>query len=280
MPGRLKLIPEFSKKAITEYLTLSRVVTEKPCYLFASLVTPNPSSIDCNAHLRNGEIITSDILLNLKTQYEHCMHHYTPPIYFNRGLYVELVGEILLLLDDCGDTSNIENWVEGADGLNPVDETTIVKQGSHSMRLGVDADLDVVVNAYWENATDFGDLSAYQHDWLYFWLYFTTLDYLPPAGDVGLFVIGTEYTHSIFKMWSKADLVVGWNLIKFDLDNPDFILGTIDWTDIKYMRFLTYEKAGNLNDFTIYVDSIMLVRPFSGATDGITKGATVQYLIE
>ena len=107
MPGRLKLIPEFSRKAITEYLTSSRVVTEKPCYLFASLVAPHAFSVDCQARLRNGEMVTSDILLNLKTQYEQCMHGYSPPIYFNRGLYVELVGEILLLLDDCGDTSDI-----------------------------------------------------------------------------------------------------------------------------------------------------------------------------
>lgn len=280
MPGRLKLIPEFSKKHITEYLTSSRLVSEKPCYLFASLVTPHAFSVDCQAKLRNGEMVTSDILLNLKTQYENCMHHYTPPIYFNRGLYVELVGEILLLLDDCGDTSNIEKWVEYFDGLNPVDETTLVKQGSHSMALGIDADLDVTDKAVYLNDEAFGDLSKYQHDWVYLWVYFPTLDYLQVAAGGFRYRIGSTAANFVNFQVLKAALLTGWNLIKCDLDNPTTITGTVDWSAIGYQRLEVTTVAGNTNDFTVYVDSIMFVRPFSGATDGITKGATVQYLIE
>ncbi|MBA7601427.1 hypothetical protein ES703_08500 [subsurface metagenome] len=280
MAGHLKYDPRFTRELIIEYLTSSRVVTEKPCYLFSSLVSPHTFSQDCQARLRNGETVNADILLNLKSQWVQPTHDYLFPVYFNRGLYVELVGEILSLLDDCGDTSNIEAWGELKDGLNPVDETTLVKEGSHSMRLGVDADLDVANYATWDNYRSLGDLSAYQHDWLYLWVYFSTLDYVEPVTDAALVIIGTVYGDSVYRTWARSELTVGWNLLKFDFDNPSGVLGTIDWTNIRFMRILTYEVAGSTTDFTIYVDSIMLVRPFSGATDGITEGVTVQYLIE
>jgi len=228
MPGRLKLIPEFSKKAITEYLTSSRVVTEKPCYLFASLISPYLDTVDCQVRLRNGEMVTSEILLNLKTQYEQCMHHYTPPIYFNRGLYVELVGEILSVLDDCGDTSNISLWVEWSDGLAPVDNQVYVKEGVHSMGLGIDADKNPLDQGYWRNTESQGDLSAYQNDWIYIWVYFGVVEYLLVLANSFQFQIGTDVGNRDKFYFANTDLSVGWNLLKCDLDNPDATDGVVD----------------------------------------------------
>jgi len=202
------------------------------------------------------------------------------PIYFNRGLYVELVGEILLLLDDCGDTSDIENWEERDDGLNPVDNQVYVKQGSHSMALEIDADLSANVFAQWRNEQSQGDLSAYEHDWVYIWIYIPTLEYLATPGYCLEYQIGSSSGDRLAFRWLKAALTVGWNLLKADLDDPFSSIGTIDWLDIDFLNIRVNEVAGNTHDFTIYVDSIMFVRPFSGATDGITEGVTVQYLIE
>jgi len=280
MAGRLKYDPRLAKRLITEYLTQSRVVTEKPCYLFSSLVVPHPSSQDCQARLRNGETVNADILLNLKTQWEQPTHDYSPPMYFNRGLYVELVGEILKVLDDFGDTNNIANWVQVEDGLAPVDETTIVKEGSHSAKLGIDADLNVADRAYWLNSVSMGDWSEYQHDWLYVWVYFSSIDYLATPGAAFEVWWGSDPAKRGLTNWTKLELSVGWNLLKCDLDNPDWSTGIIDWTNMDYNILMVREKAGNDTDFVLYADSMMLVRPFSGATDGITKGATVQYLIE
>lgn len=270
----------FSEKLITEYVTSSRLVTPKPCYLFSSLVAPHVFSVDCQARLRNGEMVTSDILLNLKTQYEQPSYDCHPPIYFNRGLYVELVGEILEVLDDCGDTSDISNWSENDDGLAPVDNQVYVKEGSHSMALGVDASLVGGIAAYWVNSISLGDLSQYQNDWGYLWFYLPTLDHFNTGAVCLRYYLGSGATDYIRFSWAKGDLSVGWNLLKCDFDNPESSGGTVDWSAIDYQNIRIIEKTGNTDDFTLYVDSIMLVRPFPGATDGITEGVTVQYLIE
>ena len=172
---------------------------------------------------------------------------------------------ILKILDDCGDTSTITNWVESVDALNPVDNQVYVKQGSHSMALGIDADLNVSDIGLWTNSQAQGDLSGYQHDFLYLWLYFPTLDYLSAEG-VGFSVrIGSDYDNRIEKYVYKTELSIGWNLIKFDLDNPDVSAGNINWASINYIRIYVGELTDNINDFTVYVDSIMFVRPTPGA---------------
>lgn len=168
---------------------------------------------------------------------------------------------ILYMLDDCGDTSTITDWVETLDGLNPVDETTLIKQGSHSMALGVDADLDVQEYAKWKNTQNQGNLSAYEHDWLYLWVYLPTLDYLrAPLATIQVFV-GSNEANRMWWDFFKIGLTIGWNLIKCDLDNPDATAGVVDWTAINYMEIRLYEVLGNTNDFTVYIDSIMFVAP-------------------
>lgn len=172
---------------------------------------------------------------------------------------------ILKILDDCGDTSTIEDWVEGADGLNPVDNQVYVKQGSHSMALGVDADKSGGPYATWENSQARGDLSNYQHDWVYFWVYFETLDYLAATGAVFSLYFGNSLANYLLFTRSKSELSVGWNLIKCDFDNPDGSNGTVDWTAIDFMFISVVEVGGNDNDFTLCLDCIMFVRPTPGA---------------
>ena len=269
-----------SKRLITEYITHSRLVTFWPCFLFSSLISPHIFSVDGQVRLRNGELISSDILINLKTSLEHPTHDYSFPVYFNRGLYVELVGEILEILDDCGDTSDISNWGGFYDGLDPVDETTIVKQGGHSMKLGIDADKNAATNAFWLNEVSYGDLSAYQHDWLYVWGYFPTLDYVVADGTALQLQVGSAAGEYVYFAFAKSEFSIGWNLLKCDIENPSGSVGVVDWTNIDHVRLYVFEVVGNTHDFVIYINVFMFVRPFSGATDGITEGVTVQYLID
>ena len=166
------------------------------------------------------------------------------------------------ILDDCGDTSNIEDWEEAQDGLNPVDNQVYVKQGSHSMALGIDADLSGQEFGQWSNSQAQGDFSNYQSDWIYSWLYLPTLDYLKAAATTFFYRVGSDSANYITFARMKSQLSVGWNLIKCDFDNPSGSAGAIDWSAIAFQRIVMYEVTDNTHDFTIYVDSIMLVRPF------------------
>jgi len=166
----------------------------------------------------------------------------------------------IIMLDDCGDTSTITDWVEANDGLNPIDETSIVKEGSHSAKLGIDASLSETDNAYWTNTQAQGDLTQYQHDWLYLWVYFTILDYLNATGNCVILQWGSDVDNRAYVGMPKTDLSVGWNLLKFDLDDPDWSTGTIDWSAISFLRFTINEITDNTTDFSVYLDSLMFVR--------------------
>ena len=76
------------------------------------------------------------------------------------------------------------------------------------------------------------------------------------------FAIGSDTSNYENFYILKASLVVGWNLIKMDLDNPTAPKGDTDWSAIAWLRIRIDEVASNTHDFTVYVDSIMLVRPF------------------
>jgi len=85
-----KGILDLSKHCSTEYITGSRKVTHKPCYLFKVVVAPTTIGTASRAYLRNGETSSGEILLDLASQYAHPTHGDEFPIYFNKGLYVEL----------------------------------------------------------------------------------------------------------------------------------------------------------------------------------------------
>ncbi|MBA7601428.1 hypothetical protein ES703_08501 [subsurface metagenome] len=85
-----KAILDLSKHCSTEYVTGSRRVTHRPCYLFKALVAPTTAGVATRAYLRNGETSSANILLDLAANYAHPTHGDEFPIYFNKGLYVEL----------------------------------------------------------------------------------------------------------------------------------------------------------------------------------------------
>ena len=90
MDDYVKGLLDFSRHCSTEYITGSRMVTSKPCFLCKVLVAPTTIGTASRVYLRNGEIISDDVLLNLGSQYAHPTHDGDIPIYFNKGLYVEL----------------------------------------------------------------------------------------------------------------------------------------------------------------------------------------------
>ena len=88
-------ILDLSRHCFTQYITSSRVVTAKPCFLFKVLIAPTTVGTATRGYIRNGETIAADIVLNLGAQYAHPTHDGDIPIYFNRGLYVELNSNVV-----------------------------------------------------------------------------------------------------------------------------------------------------------------------------------------
>jgi len=172
--------------------------------------------------------------------------------------------ELLLMFDDCGDSDTVTDWAESEDALNPVQETGYVKDGDYSMKLGVDASLGGTDNAIWTLSRSAKDLSSYSGDWIYLWVYLPTTDYLLASGTALRFEVGSDATHRVYFDWTKAQLSVGWNLLKCDLDNPTGNEGTPDWANTDWGRITVYAVSGNTNDFDVYVDSIKVVRPRPG----------------
>ncbi len=182
------------------------------------------------------------------------------------GTFLVVYLELVAILDDCGDTSDISTWRELQDALDPVDETTLVQEGSHAMKLRIDADLTVADDARWiqDNQADPLDWSAYSLNWFGFWIYFSTLDYVAEGtggsntqalefwiGDMWL-----QYRHWFF---DKSELQVGWNFIVCDPLNPDppsEPIGTFHWDSIREIMFQILQPAGNTHDFYVVVDAL------------------------
>ena len=165
-------------------------------------------------------------------------------------------GGFVRMLFDCGDNNPVSDWsTVGGDALAAVEDTTYIKQGSKSMKLGVDASLDGGDGAWWGYSGSAIDLTNLQNEWLYLWIYFPTLDYLHPSSPSALyFYVGSDAGNRLVFAFSKSELSVGWNLIKLDFDNPYSIDGTVNWAAIDYIYVGVSETIGNTNDFDIYVD--------------------------
>ena len=171
-------------------------------------------------------------------------------------------GGLVRLLHDMGDNDPVTDWGDlSYDGLTPTTDTTYVKQGSTAMKCGVDADKHGNDAAWWGtiSGADY-DLSDCSSDWIYFWVYFPTLDYLQASGTCFHFWIGTDNSNRIKFYWTKTELSVGWNLLKAHLSNPDAIEGTVTWSSIKQLWWGVNESVGNTTDFSIYVDDLKVWR--------------------
>ena len=86
-----KPILELSKECSVEFVTASRVITSRPCFVFSAVITPDDTDNKSQVHLRNGETALSDILFSFKAKFAHPLHFAYPPIHFNKGLYVHIV---------------------------------------------------------------------------------------------------------------------------------------------------------------------------------------------
>jgi len=83
-------ILKISKECFTEYVTASRTVTAKPCWVFNVIIDPINAILVTQCYLRNGEMLASEILVGIATQFSNPDHIGGFPMYFNKGLYVEL----------------------------------------------------------------------------------------------------------------------------------------------------------------------------------------------
>jgi len=85
-----KALLELSKECTTEYVKSSRCITADPCWVFNITCNPTNAGAATTAYLRNGELISSNILLTIVSQYFYPNLVNMLPIYFNKGLYIEL----------------------------------------------------------------------------------------------------------------------------------------------------------------------------------------------
>ena len=81
---------ELSRLASTERVDTSRKVSAKPVWLLSCCVEVNNAEEKSQVRLHNGETTGGTLVYVLKAQYAHSDHAPGVPVYFNKGLYVEL----------------------------------------------------------------------------------------------------------------------------------------------------------------------------------------------
>jgi len=79
-----------TKAAKTEYVTVSRAISPRPCWLISVIVSPADAEAVSLVILRNGESNVMEIFMRLTAQYAHPTHTAILPIYFNKGIYLEI----------------------------------------------------------------------------------------------------------------------------------------------------------------------------------------------
>jgi len=89
-----KAILELAKDCSVEFVTGSRVVTSRPCFIFSCVISPEDADNKSEVYLRNGETALSEKLLSFKARYSHPLHFACPPIHFNKGLYVHNIDNV------------------------------------------------------------------------------------------------------------------------------------------------------------------------------------------
>lgn len=168
--------------------------------------------------------------------------------------------EILHTICDCGDDDPDTEWEDFLDLLAPTASPDYRKVGVNGIKFLIDASLTGSTHGYMDSTTDRGDLTLYIQDWVYFWFYVESLDHILASGNALTFDIGNDVSNRYAWGFTKAELQQGWNLIKCDLKNPDTTAGSIDWTDIDFMRLAVYETDPNTVDIICAIDSIQIVR--------------------
>jgi hypothetical protein len=169
---------------------------------------------------------------------------------------------------DAFESGNSANW--SGDDLVVSDESTITKQGSGSMKLVYDSSIGYTTCALF-SAQDYGDLSEYTgvssgtptQGTIGLWLYVADPDDVTEL----FFNIGSSSTDNITylgRSYSSVNgynnfgsltlsLQAGWNYILFDLDNPEILNGTPDWTSVDFSAF-----GMTAQDTTVYLDYLTI----------------------
>jgi len=89
-----KAFLELSKECTTECITASKCITPKPCWVFKAIGQPFTSGAESPFYLRNGETVNSEILFPCWVYYDSTGLTDILPIYFNKGLFIELSGSL------------------------------------------------------------------------------------------------------------------------------------------------------------------------------------------
>lgn len=82
-----------AKLCSSEYITASKKITARPCFVFNLVIKSKDSDDAAIVNLRNGETVLDDILIAHLTKYARTPTGFHYPVYFNRGLYVEIGGQ-------------------------------------------------------------------------------------------------------------------------------------------------------------------------------------------
>jgi hypothetical protein len=177
------------------------------------------------------------------------------------GVFGKIVDEeILHTLIDFGSGSPTTEWTAIADADNIRQSEEYAKSGIYGMLFTVDASKGGTRYATVYTTTSRGDVTPFSGDHLYFWVYFSTLDYLNASGSAIEISIGSAGDNRIQFNIALSELNTGWTLIKLDLPNPDATEGTIDWSSIAWLLMTIVEITDNTHDFECAVDGFVFVR--------------------
>lgn len=90
MNDQCKAMLEFSKACSVRRLTVSGVVSSKPCFVFFVSFCPEDGAALYEGAIHNGETANAEVLLDGESQYGQSKYHGCIPMYFNKGLYLAL----------------------------------------------------------------------------------------------------------------------------------------------------------------------------------------------
>lgn len=94
MDENIKEKCSLSKACSVRYITASNLITSRSCFVFGIVVKPADSDNYAEVNLRNGETVLDDILIGHGSKYARTPENPFCPVYFSRGLYIEISGEV------------------------------------------------------------------------------------------------------------------------------------------------------------------------------------------
>jgi len=91
-------IERWSKDIRTERVTVSRCIASGPCFIHHLALASNSSGA-ATADIYNGVSAKGDLKIDMTTIDDYyAQHDYWPPMYFGRGIHVELGSNVLSVI--------------------------------------------------------------------------------------------------------------------------------------------------------------------------------------